>query len=247
MGSVALAGNLWWPARAQAADLTAYAEDSPPYHYLKNGVATGLATELLQAGCAKAAISCEVVILPWARAHAFASTRPNTILFSLVRRPDRERDFLWLSPIMTETVWAFGRRDSPPVTRIADLKLHRTGVINGGSAARFLRDAGVPEAAMDRANSIEANLLKLGAGRIDFIVDTEARLDAEKAKFNIQFETIKVLQLHEVTTWFAINHQSSSELIRALRSALEANNNSGVREQILQKYRSNAKARDRGT
>src|SRR4051812_5395894 len=96
LGSVTMAGNLWWPSCAQAADVTAYAEDSPPYHYLKDGAVTGLATELLLAGCTKAAISCEVVILPWARAHAFASTRPNTILFSLVRRPDRERDFLWL-------------------------------------------------------------------------------------------------------------------------------------------------------
>lgn len=221
---------------ASAADVIAYADESPPYQFMKDGAATGFAAELLMAGCRRAKLSCEIRITPWARAYATASKTPDTVLFSIVRRPDREREFLWLGPIMSESVWAFGRSDSPPIHSIAELKSKRIGVVNGGSAAKFLRDAGVPDAAMDKASSIETNLRKLGARRIDYVVDTEIGLDAEKAKFSIQFETVKILKLHEITTYYAINARSSPELVVALQEAIKANNASDVRTQIAQKF-----------
>jgi polar amino acid transport system substrate-binding protein len=221
---------------ASAADVVAYADESPPYQFMKDGKASGFATELLMAACGRAKLSCEVRIAPWARAYATVSTTPNTVLFSVVRRPDREREFVWLSPIMTESVWVFGRGNSPPIDAIADLKTRRIGVVNGGSAAKFLRDAGIPDAAMDKANSIELNLRKLGAHRIDYIVDTERGLDAEKARFNIEFDTVKLLKLHEITTYFAINARSSPKLVGALQQALRAVNASEVRGQIAHQY-----------
>lgn len=221
---------------AGAADIIGYADESPPYQFTKNGAATGFAAELLMAGCLKAKLSCEVRITPWARAYALVEQTPNTVLFSVVRRPEREREFLWLSPILSESVWAFGRSDSPQIHSIAELKTKRIGVVNGSSAAKFLRDAGIPDSAMDKANSIEANLRKLGAHRIDYVVDTEMGLDAAKAKFSIQFETEKVLKLHEVKTYFAMNAKSSPALVIALQDALNANNASDVRTQIAQKF-----------
>ncbi|MES2019092.1 MAG: transporter substrate-binding domain-containing protein [Pseudomonadota bacterium] len=221
---------------ATAADIIAYADDAPPYHYLENGEATGLATELLLAGCRQAKLTCQVKIRPWARAYATVANTPDTILISIARRPDRESDFHWLSPIMTETVWAFGRLDSPKVYAVADLKNKRTGVIHGGSAEKFLRDAGIPDTAMDKASSIELNLLKLGARRVDFVIDTEARLAEEKAKFHIPFHTVKALRMHDITTWFVINHASQPKLVRALQNSLNANNANGVRDKIIQKY-----------
>ncbi len=221
---------------ASAADVIAYADESPPYQFMKDGEATGFATELLMAGCRRAMLSCEVRIVPWARAYAQASTMPNTVLFSIVRRPDREREFIWLSSVMSESVWAFGRADSPSINAVSQLKNKRIGVVNGGSAAKFLRDAGIPDSAMDKANSIEANLRKLGARRIDYVIDTEIGLEAEKAKFHIPFETAKVLKLYDITTYFAINPRSSPEVVSALQDALKANNAGDVRSQLIQKY-----------
>lgn len=221
---------------ANAADVIAYADESPPYQFMKDGEATGFATELLMSACGRARLACEVRIVPWARAYAQATTMPNTVLFSIVRRPDREREFVWLSPIMTEPVWAFGRSDSPSVSALSQLKTKRIGVVNGGSAAKFLRDAGIPETAMDKANSIEANLRKLGARRVDYVIDTEIGLEAEKARFNIRFDTAKVLKLYEITTYFAINSRSSPEVVRALQDALSASNSNEVRSQLVQKY-----------
>lgn len=221
---------------ANGADVIAYADESPPYQFMKNGKATGFATELLMAGCERARLSCEVRIVPWARAYAQAAAMPNTVLFSIVRRPDRERDFIWLSPVMTESVWAFGRIDSPSVSAVSQLKTRRVGVVNGGSAAKFLRDAGIPDSAMDKANSIEANLRKLGARRIDYVIDTEIGLEAEKAKFNIPFDTAKVLKLYDITTYFAMNSRSAPAVVNALRDALTANSASEVRGRLVQEY-----------
>jgi len=221
---------------ARAADIIAYADNSPPYHYLENDQATGLATELLLAGCKHAKLNCEVKILPWARAYATVASTPDTVLIAVARRPDRENMFLWLNPIMTETVWAFGRTDSPKINTIAELKNARIGVINGGSAEKFLRDAGIPDAAMDKANSIESNLRKLGAHRIDYVVDTEARLNQEKAQFQFTYPTVKILRLHDITTYFTMHPKSQPKLVLALRSSLNANNTNGVRDKIIEKY-----------
>ena len=204
---------------AQAADITAYTDDSAAFHLKTRGTVSLTPGDMLKAACARARLSCEIKVLPWARAYVLASTTPNTLLIAIVRRPDRERDFIWLSPIESESVWAFGRTDSPPLKAIGDLRSRHTGVINGGSGERFLRDAGIPEAAMDKANSLEANFRKLGAGRIDYVIDTEARLAAARSRFNIKFDTVKVLKLHDITTYFAINPASDPLRVRALQAA----------------------------
>jgi hypothetical protein len=92
------------------------------------------------------------------------------------------------------------------------------------------------DSAMDKANSIEGNLIKLGARRIDYVIDTEPRLEAEKAKFSIRFKTVKALRLHEITTYFASNSKSTPTLVHGLRSALKANNAGDVRAQLVQKF-----------
>ena len=41
----------------------------------------------------------KIEVLPWARAFQIASERPNTIIFSLVRTPDREDKFIWIGKV----------------------------------------------------------------------------------------------------------------------------------------------------
>ena len=225
-----------WPLLAGSAELTAYAEESPPYHYLKNGEVTGIATEVLQAACARAKVSCDIQIVPWARAYALATTTPNTVIFSIVRRADREKNFIWLSPIATETMWIYGRSDSPAIGSLAQLKAKRIGVINGSSAIMELHNAGVLDAIIDVANSTEGNLRKLEARHLDYIVSTDTRIDAAKAKFDMRLNLVKATKLNEVTSYYAISRGSDPRLVAAVKSALAEVSASNVRDKIRLKY-----------
>lgn len=212
---------LGWGPGASAADIVAYAEESAPYHYTENGQVVGSAAERLRAACELAKLSCSLEILPWARAMAMARQQPNTLLFSIVRSPDREKDFIWLSSISTEPIWIFGRPDSPPVRNVAELARTRIGVINGSSGAAFLAAAGVPRSAMDFANSIEGNMRKFAAHRVDFILITDERLERQLSRTELPFKVQKVLRMADATTYYAMNLKSAPERVAALQAALQ--------------------------
>lgn len=205
---------------AQAAGLTVYTEESAPYHYTRDGRVVGIATDRLRLACGRAGISCDIQMMPWARAYAQTRQTPNTLIYSMVRNPAREKDFLWIAPIATETMWIYGRPDSPAIKSIADLKKMRTGVINGSSGVALLQNAGLPASAMDLANSTESNFRKLEADRIQFLVSTEDRMQTELTRFKLPFALKKRLKLQEATSYFAMNPQSDPALVRALRQAL---------------------------
>lgn len=205
---------------ARAAELTVYTEESAPYHYTKDGRIVGIATDTLRLACERAKITCDIQMMPWARAYAQTRHTPNTLIFSMVRNPARERDFLWISPIATETMWIYGRPDSPAIKSIADLKTMRTGVINGSSGVAFLQNAGVPASAIDLANSTETNFRKLAGDRIQFLVSTESRMQTELTRFQLPFTLAKRIKLQDATSYFAMNRQSDPALVRALRQAL---------------------------
>jgi polar amino acid transport system substrate-binding protein len=219
---------LAWPlalscaaSHAHAADIDAYTEESPPYHYAENGKVAGISADRLRAACERARLSCSLRILPWARAMMMTKQQPNALLFSIVRTPDREKDFIWLSPIATEQVWIYGRPDSPPVHNIAELARTRIGIINGSSGVPFLLRAGIPRSAMDFANSMDGNLRKFAAHRIDFILSTDDRLAKALASHPLPFKVDKVLRMHDATSYYAMNLDSSPARVRAMQAALQ--------------------------
>lgn len=204
----------------RAAELKVYTEESAPYHFTQDGKVVGIATDLLRLACKRARIHCEIQMVPWARAYAQTCSTPNTLIYSMVRNPEREQEFLWISPIATETMWLYGRPDSPAIKTLADLKTMRTGAINGSSGAALLQSAGVPASAIDLANSTELNFRKLEANRIQFVVSTESRMQTELTRFQLPFPLAKRLKLQEATSYYAMNRHSSPALVRALRQAL---------------------------
>lgn len=221
---------------AQAAKVVAYADESAPYHYTEGGKVTGIATELLQAACKEAALDCQIIILPWARANALTLATRNSLIFSIVRRPEWEKDFIWVRPIITEGMWLFGHSDAPPLASLAELDKEHIGAINGGSAIAILRQHGVLMSSIDPANSIEANFKKFAAGRVDYIADTELRFDIEQARFPLPFKTRKALKLQDVTTYFAMNLQSDRAIVHALRQALDKLRANKTLELLTRKY-----------
>ncbi len=221
---------------AQAATLQAYAEESRPYHYSEKGQVVGIAADFLRAACKEAGHECTISMLPWARALVLARDQPNSLIFSIVRRADREKQFVWVSPIITEGMWLYGRASGPPLANLAAVGEARIGAINGGSAIAVLRQRGVPQQAIDPANSIEANFKKFAAGRVDYIVDTEVRFAMELAQYPLPFKARKVLKLQDATSYYAMNLHSDPAIVKALRTALDKLRANGTLENITLKY-----------
>jgi polar amino acid transport system substrate-binding protein len=226
---------LWCPL-AGAATLTAYADESPPYHFTVKGQTVGIAADFLRAACLAAAIDCKIVIMPWARAVFLAKNEPDVLVFSIVRRPDVEPDYIWVSPVITEAMWLYGHPDAPPPADLQAVYQQRIGAINGGSAIDLLRAAGVPNTAIDAANSIDANFKKFAARRVDYIADTEIRFNTELARNPLPFKAVKQLKLQDVTSYYAMNLKSDPATVQALRTAFDKLRANKVLDQLARKY-----------
>jgi polar amino acid transport system substrate-binding protein len=77
-------------------------ESFPPYSYInQQGDIDGAVSRVVLALLNRLDVSVAVEMMPWARSYLIASTKPNVLIYSLVRNPQRESNFIWLSPVTT--------------------------------------------------------------------------------------------------------------------------------------------------
>lgn len=84
---------------ANAMDWWGVTEDFPPYNYVEDKKPTGFATEVVQQLMAKLDEDIRIDVLPWTRAMLTAESRPDTLIFSILRTDTRENKYHWIGQI----------------------------------------------------------------------------------------------------------------------------------------------------
>lgn len=99
---------------AKANTWLAVTENFPPYNYLKDGAAAGYATELIRHLEAESGIHFMIEVLPWSRAMLLASSKPNVLIYSMLRTPEREPHYHWVGAIddLSIYMWALKREET---------------------------------------------------------------------------------------------------------------------------------------
>lgn len=228
-----------FPLALQAADLTAYTEEWAPYNFSEDRVVKGIATDLLTEACALAKLHCDVQIVPWARAYRTAQNVPNTLVYSTARKPSREKEFLWVGPILPRTTWVFGNTttDMQPKS-LQDLAKLRIGVVREEAAQQDLINAGVPANALVAANSNAEVLRMLGAHMVDAMVDTEVGMQWNvRTSGQGQVAYRRLLKLSdEGAYYYALNLQTHPDLVQKLQAAVDKIRRSGRLDAIVRSY-----------
>lgn len=226
---------------AQAVDLTAFTEDWPPYNYRSDdGSIKGIATDMLRAACAEAKLSCDIQLVPWARAYATAQNTPNTLVYTTARKPSRESEFLWVGPILPRTTWIYARADAvPAINSVKDLPLFRYAVVRGEAAAQDLMDAGVPAASLVQESSNASVLRVLSKGWVDGMVDTEIGMQWSLRQFEHSggLKVTRLIPLNDQGAYFfAVNLKTDPALVARLQRGLDALRRTGKLEAIERDY-----------
>lgn len=210
------------PSFARAADLVAYTEEWPPYNYTEQGQVKGIATEALRAACAEAQLSCEINMVPWARAYAVVSGTPDTLLYTTARKPSREKEFLWVGPLFPRATWVYGRAGSP-IRDFKELARHKVGIVRGEASEQDLEKAGVPRHAMMPESSNALVLKALLGGWVDAMVDTEIGMAWNLR--TMQLPAGEVQRLMKLTDegayYFALNLKTDPTIRERLQRALD--------------------------
>lgn len=226
-------------ASARAADLVAYTTEWRPYNYEENGEVRGVSTEILRAVCAEAKLSCEIHLVPWARAYATVSATPNTLLYTTARIAPREQEFLWVGPVLPRVTWVYGSAGMQERIRsFRDLAAVKIGVIRGEAPIKDLEAEGIPPAAMVVDSSNALVLKQLALGWVQAMVDTELGMawNLREAKLPAD-SVVKLMKLSDKGGYyFALNLKSDPALQARLQAALERVRGGGEIRRILARY-----------
>lgn len=229
--------GLTMPAHGQ--DLDAYGEDFPPYSFMAEGEATGIATDLLREVCKAAAIQCRIHIYPWARAFRTALTEKNSLVYSTTKTAERLDQFIWLGPFLPRAIMLFTLPGTEfPASKLRDPGEYRFGAVTRDASIAELKEAGVPDSAVDLTNNHDENMRALLGKRITAVPDNELAARWYLKTHGLpQDALVPALQLGETGGYYyALNSQSDPELVRKMRQGYESVMKTMALKEIMTRY-----------
>lgn len=226
-------------ASAPAQTLTAYTEQWPPYNFEENGEVKGIATDILRAACSLAKLNCSIHMVPWARAYKIVRNTDNTILYTTARKASREKEFLWVGPILPRSTWVYTRTGNERVAAAGrDITQLRFGIVRDEASQQDLLNAGVPPALLleDSSNATVLRLLLNNA--VDAMVDTEVAMAWNLKTAGVPATAVtKLSKLSEDGAYyFALNLKTHPDIVARLQTALDKLQRQGKLEPIMRRY-----------
>lgn len=206
------------------AQLTYLTEQWAPYNYEKDGVPAGISVEVLEAVFRNTGVNrtrADVRIVPLSEGFRRAQGN-NTVLFSIVRTPEREPLYKWAGPFTKGRFVVFAHLNrSITITNASDLNKYRIGTVNGTIENTLLTDRGVNASQIVNA-PVPADLIgMLEEGRIDLWAtgDATGRYEMQEAGVNPAGYGI-VYTLGENDFWFIFSRNVPDELVDAFSQGL---------------------------
>jgi polar amino acid transport system substrate-binding protein len=152
------------------AQLQYLTEEWAPYNYQENGLATGISVDILETVFRDIGVNRsrkDIRIVPLAEGFQEAQ-KGGTVLFSIVRTPEREPLYKWAGPFTRGSfvVYAPINRNISIATS-EDLKRYRIGAVEGTVENTLLIEQGVNASEIVKGSTPEDLLRMLEDGRID--------------------------------------------------------------------------------
>ncbi|MYM23943.1 transporter substrate-binding domain-containing protein [Duganella sp. FT135W] len=220
-----------------ATPLTLVTEEFAPYSYREHGKVTGYATDVLEAALAHAGIDHSVQIYPWARAFQMARSQPNVLIYSIVRTPEREELFQWVTPLAPRSVYLYklaSRRDIK-VRTVEDLRRYRIAANRGDVVEEQLHQLGLNA---DLGALDETNLRKVVVGRVDLMVASERTLKDLCQRIQVRCSQLeRAMPMPGMGDYYvAASLGTPPATVQAVRTELEKLKSSGFMQRTADKY-----------
>ena len=152
-------------------------ENYPPFNYEYDGEIYGVSTDILHGLLTKIQIGPTDISLEidqWETVYEKTLNQPKTMLFSVVRIPERESHFKWVGPIAPQKDVIIALKSANIViSNAAELATRTIGVIKGYSSINLLLNLGVPQSMLVEVDGIAGLYSGLANGSFDCIAYTE--------------------------------------------------------------------------
>ncbi len=207
--------------------------DFPPFTFAKDLKVTGFITEIIREALIREKIIHDFEVLPWPRALDYALKNKNYAVFATYKRPEREKLFKWVGPIVDSNWTIFSLKNSTiKATKLEDLKNYAIGGLIGEAFPVYLSENGLK---VEFSSVPLTNLQKLKHKRIDLWATTDLvgleLSNREKTPLKI------VLNVKKESFYLAFNLQTSDIIIDKLNKTLIMMSSDGSIKKILKKYK----------
>ncbi|HWQ66598.1 MAG TPA: transporter substrate-binding domain-containing protein [Methanospirillum sp.] len=201
-------------------------EDWAPFNYHEGGVATGISVEILESVFRILEVNrtrADIRFVPLSEGFSQAQGNTSTVLFSIVRSPDREALYQWAGPFTKGSFVIF----APVLRNItisspADLNQYRIGAVNGTIENTLLTNIGV-NASQIVTGMVPDDLIRmLEEGQIDLWAtgDITGRYEMEQVGINPdEYEIVHTMGENDF--YFIFSKDVPDTLIRTFNQALE--------------------------
>lgn len=241
------------PRYLPAVEVAVVTEEWVPYNFVSKGKVVGISTEIVEQALHRAGVAIAgggIRIMPWARAYYTALHRENTLIYTILRTPDRESLFKWVGPLVPPDSFYFFKlaaRDDIRLQTLADARAYRIGILRDSVHGQFLRRHGFGSVSLDPVSYQLLNMKKLLNGRVDLIVDVEKTVRLRAERLGVPPATFaKALFLFRQEYYMAFNPNTPDTLVHKVGAALAAMKKDGTVERILCRYKGLSQGYDHG-
>lgn len=203
-----------------------YTEQSPPYNFLENGKVKGFSTNLVEELFIKNGHQFSdnsIQLLPWALGYNKVLNDEHSMIYSIVRSPEREALFQWVGPIGKMTLGVIAKKSTHlKVTTPAVLHRYKIATIPDTASEKALLELGFRLENLERFSNRTSQLKKLKENRIDaiaFSVEGAFSLLKEMGCDVSEYEVVYVLK--ECDLYVAFHKDTNPQTIAFMNETLK--------------------------
>jgi polar amino acid transport system substrate-binding protein len=214
-------------------------EQFAPYNFEAMGEARGISTRVVQAVLNHAGLEADIEFYPWPRAYRYAQTKPNTLIYSIARIPEREDLFEWIGAIAPyqTSLYKLRSREDIKIESLRDARKYRVGASQADVITTYLEGQGFE--ALEVARNDEIAIGMLAHDRIDVAALDEASLGYRSIEAGIDYSHLeRVLPIEGLTgeLYIAMSLKSNPDLVETLRASLRAIKEDGTYDRLVAGY-----------
>lgn len=225
---VVCAFALFIASTASAQKIKVVTEYVHPLQFKVNGKIVGKTTQIVRKIFKQSRLEADIKMYPWARATQIATNEPDTLIYPMIRSPERENEYVWIGKILSFKLALItlktSDKPSTKITHINDINSLRIGAMRDDYTHHLLVQHGLKEGQnFTLVSEFNQLLMLLYAGKIDtFIADysllreTATSLGYDSAQLVEAF----ILPEQEVEVYLAANKASDPVLIQTLKQSL---------------------------
>lgn len=215
-------------------------EEWPPFNYSKNGELTGFSVEIVQNILKMNNEDYRIEMLPSLRSTFTLNARPNTMMFSLFRTPEREAQYKWVGPLCDGSISFYKLRDRQlKIESLADIKnVESIACRAQGLIPTLLQEQGFTNLDMTATNSLQI-YKKLLSGRCDIAIsDTDLGMRHYLKLLNVDPDILEKIpvKFFEAELYIACSSDIPDAEVQRWQAALDELKENGTFDKIFKMY-----------